>query len=455
MVDSGANSIASGRPNVVLVHCHDLGRHLGCYGQEVETPNIDALADDGVQFDEYYCTAPQCSPSRGSIMTGRYPHNHGLMGLAHLGWELNDGEKTLPMYMEDIGYKSALFGFQHEAPWDDPERLGYHETHTETTRAREVAEGFIDRLPALADNGPFFASLGFTEPHREFHVDYLPESAYDDYDPDEVEPPSYLPDRPGIRSDIAALRTLITATVDEAIGEVREGLAEAGIKDETLLIFTTDHGVAMPRAKGTCYDSGLGTALLMHLPDVIQNEEVDALTSNVDLLPTLLDLLGESPPDRMDGRSFLPLLTGDESAYENRNRIFAEMTWHDRYNPIRAVRTERYKYVRNFWPLPSVFLPTDVIRGDAGAEVIAEYYEATRPVEELYDLREDPNEQQNLASNRTFDQYPEAGNLQNPKYESILSELREELHQWMKLTEDPLLDGVVSHPRQTTEPFYP
>jgi N-sulfoglucosamine sulfohydrolase len=449
--------ITGNRPNIMLVNCHDLGRHLGCYGRDVETPNIDGLATDGIRFDEYYCTAPQCSPSRASIVTGKQPHNHGLMGLAHRGWELDEGERPLPMQLDDLGYRTALFGFQHETSWEHPKRLGYDETDTETTRSREVVSRFADQVEGLAADGPFFASLGFTEPHREFQVDYLPDEAYDRYNPATVEPLSYLPDRPGIRTDIADLQALITATVDEAVGTLREVLRGAGIEEETLLVFTTDHGLAMPRAKGTCYDPGIETALLMYQPGVVEGGSSDALLSNVDFLPTILDLLGETPPADIDGRSFRPLLTsdngdnGDDTDYEPRDRVFAEMNWHVRYNPMRAVRTERYKYIRNFWISPSVFLAGDIMRGEAGRELLAEYYLETRPVEELYDLREDPDEQHNLASDRTPFETSAAASPPAPDHKDALETLREATHDRMVASDDPLLDGPVSHPCLTED----
>lgn len=439
------------RPNIVLVHCHDLGRHLGCYDRDVETPNIDGLAADGMRFDEYYCTAPQCSPSRASIATGKQPHNHGLMGLAHRGWEFNESERPLPMQLDALGYRTALFGFQHETSWEHPKRLGYNDTNTETTRSRKVVERFDDRIERLATDGPFFASLGFTEPHREFRVDYLSEEAYDQYDPATVEPLSYLPDRHGIRTDIADLQALITSTVDEAIGTLREILREADIEEETLLVFTTDHGLAMPRAKGTCYDPGIEAALLMHQPGVVEDGSSDTLLSNVDFLPTILDLLGETPPDDIDGRSFRPLLTGDDADYESRDRVFAEMNWHVRYNPMRAVRTKRYKYIRNFGISPLVFLPKDIMRGEAGQEFLREYYLETRPVEELYDLQKDPDEQHNLASNRTPFETSAAASPPDPDYEDALETLRETIYERMVASDDPLLNGPVSHPCLTKD----
>ncbi len=149
-------------PNIVMLVPHDLGTHCGCYGAGVETPNIDGIAADGVQFTRYHCTAPQCSPSRGSISTGRYPHNNGLVGLAHLGWEIDQGIPTLPQRLKGAGYSTHLFGVQHETSreGDAPGRLGYDEAYPTKSPASELAEDFAGWLgERSADDGPFFASI--------------------------------------------------------------------------------------------------------------------------------------------------------------------------------------------------------------------------------------------------------------------------------------------------------
>jgi len=452
MTDRSAADRAT-RPNVVLVHCHDLGQHLGCYGADVESPNLDRLAADGVRMANSFCTAPHCSPSRSSMMTGAYPHENGLMGLAHMGWELDDDWLTLPKRLRQAGYTTHLLGFQHEVP-ENPERLGYDRVETGTKRALElvdvVEEFFASAAADGADGGreqPFFVSVGLEEPHRPFRREYLPDGTYDEPDPESVSLADfpYLPDEPGVREDAANLRSLVAETLDPAVGAYRDALAEAGLAEDTLFVFTTDHGLAMPRAKGTCYDPGIETTLLFHQPGVVEGGDVyDELVSNVDLMPTLLDLLGLEPPTDVAGRSFAPLLRGD--AYEPRERVFAEMTWHDRYNPIRAIRTERYKYVRNFSVLPRVFVPMDVTPTPAGRAAHEEFYVDQRPAEELYDLEADPHELENLAGDRTpFETAAEASDP-DPAHVDALERLRGELDEWLNATDDPLLDGPVPYP---------
>nr|WP_114579277.1 sulfatase [Saliphagus sp. LR7] len=436
MTDS--TSEATDRPNIVMVHPHNLGQHLGCYGWDVETPNVDSIADKGVRFENYFCTASHCSPARGSIWTGKYPHRNGLIGLAHLGWELHDDERTLVADLNEAGYSTHLFGLQHVS--SDPTRLGFQHVNGSTHEfnvdepADEVArdvESFLRDVEPTDE--PFFASVGFSEVHREPLVERCLDCGwtfdlpgYDSDDPETVEPLPYLPDRPGIREDLSYFRGMVYA-IDDAVGRIDDALATEGLKEDTILIFTTDHGIGFPRAMGTCYDPGVETALIARWParfDVGTTRE--ELLSAVDFRPTLLDVLGIDRPADVDGRSFAPLLTSGE--YEPRDRLFLEFTWHSKYNPMRAVRTDRYKYVRNFGDLPLVYIPAPLFSSAAGREVRAEFYGSQRPEEELYDLRSDPHERENLA--------------EEPEHADQLSTLRDAVDQWMETTDDRLCEGA-------------
>jgi len=434
------DTMAVSEPNVVLIHCHDLGRYIGCYDADIETPNLEALAESGVLFENHFGTAPQCSPSRGSLMTGRFPHVNGLMGLAHGQWSLHEGERILPQYLQEAGYETHLFGLQHIA--QDTDRLEYDHIHSEgnlypgvspavhqTNRAKTVASVLCSCLEDDDYESPFFASVGFFEIHRAEEEGGRYGFEGDEYeaeDPHDVRPLSYLPDRWGIRHDIAEMHGMVYA-IDEAVGQIVETIEETGLEEETIVIFTTEHGIAFPRAKGSCYDPGIEAALLIRYPGLPNSGETyDQLVSNVDVLPTILDIIGIDPPEELNGRSFYSLLS-DEDQYEERDRVFAEMTWHDMYNPVRTIRTERYKYIRNFWHLPKVYLSADVFASEAGREVREKYSVPTRPYEELYDLQEAPQEDENVVF--------------EPRYQETRIELARELHQWMEATEDPLLDG--------------
>ena len=409
------------RPNILMIICHDLGQYCSMYGAPVDTPNIDAIGRDGVWFTNYHCTAAQCTPSRGSIFTGLYPHNNGLIGLAHLGWRYRPGQVTLQMRLREAGYSTHLFGVQHETT-DHPSTLGY-DTYAKGNAAAQSGPAtceFLRRRAASGDSRPFFACMGTFEPHRPFDTEGYPRD-----DPQTLEVPYWLPDRPGIREDCAGLHGMIRH-LDDHVGRVRECLNETGLADNTLLIFTTDHGTAMPRAKGTCYDPGTKTTLAIYQPGRVEGgRRCDELLSNCDFSPTILDLIGEGPIPNADGRSFRGLLDGSE--YEPRDSVFCEMTWHDKYNPMRAIRTHTHKYIRSFGDRPLVYLPLDIWNGPAGAEMREEYYGSRRPAEELYDLRTDPLETRDLAS--------------DPNSAGILEDLRGKVDAWMRDTGDLLLRG--------------
>lgn len=420
-----ARSTAPVPPNMILVVCHDLGRHLPCYGvRALETPHLDRLAADGTLCTRYFATAPLCSPSRASIFTGTYPHTNGLMGLVNRGWDMPDRTPTLAQTLREGGYVTYLFGFQHEKK--DARRSGYE--HLMQVRGPHHAEAVV---PALVEflhgardatrHNPFLAVVGLSEVHRPFK-----QPRYTPGDPDAVEIPGYLPDHPGVREDLADLQGLVEA-VDAQVGLLLDTLRDTGLERDTLVVFTTDHGIAMPGAKSTLYDAGIGTALLMRWPGVIPaGRREDALLSNVDLLPTLLAASGLPAPATVQGRSFWPLLVGGE--YAARDAVYAEKTYHDAYDPKRAIRTDDWKYIRNFEHGPDLVLPADIAAGPS-APAVTERTERPRPDEELYDLRADPFERHNLAT--------EAAAFE------VLEDLRARLLAWMTETADPLLRGPI------------
>ena len=405
------------RPNIVELIWHDLGDWLSCCGRpDVPSPNLQRLADEGVVFANNFCTAPQCSPSRASIKTGRYPQSNGMMGLTHRGWSYSAGERDLPELLRDAGYRTFLFGHQHER--SAVEDLTYDEHWLESTRALDVAPRVVEFLRSrAAECSPFFASIGFTDVHRNFGTRYDPAM------PDELTVPGFLPDVPMVRRDMATFYECIRRS-DEGVGMVLDALREAGLEEGTLVYFTTDHGPEFPRAKMTLYDPGLRTAFIE------PGTRVDDLVSNVDLLPSLLEAISVAVPENVQGRSFWPRLTGGE--YAPRDAIFGEMTWHGgEYDPMRCIRTGRHKYIRNFIP----GWPPQMGGGYTqryGEDFIQEHYGMPRPAEELYDLEADRWELDDLAG--------------RPECEAVRASLASRIEVWMKEAGDPLLDGHVPCP---------
>ncbi|MFN3420362.1 MAG: sulfatase [Armatimonadota bacterium] len=420
----GGGAMSKKRPNILLVITHDTGRHLGCYGRRVETPNLDALAEVGVKFTNAFCTAPQCSPSRASILTGLIPHRHGLIGLAHRGFRLREDIALLPKLLSQAGYSTHLFGVQHETQWNRVSELGYQYVHRPDSLSCLKVTPLLLQFLASDPPQPFFASVGFTETHRPFPK--LTET------PSQVKVPEFLPDAPQVRHDVAELNAAVKQ-VDESVGQIIAALKKHKLWDNTLLIFTTDHGIAFPGAKATLFDPGIEVALLMHGPDEFNGGKViDGMVSNADLMPTLCEVAGVEPPENLDGKSLLPLVQGRVDKLHE--QIFVELTYHAAYDPMRGIRTERFKYIRSFADRP-FWLPPNVDNGltkDWYRENRPEVFKTLRTREMLFDLQNDPLERTNLASDQ--------------KFEAILNEMRTKLEQWMGATDDPIRFGHVRPP---------
>jgi arylsulfatase A-like enzyme len=271
---------------------------------------------------------------------------------------------------------------------------------------------------------PFFAAVGFSETHRPFNREH-----YVPVDPDEVEVPQYLPDNTATRLDLSQFCGSVNF-LDRYIGTLLTALDQTDQSGNTIVVFTVDHGIAFPRAKSTLYDPGLETALIIRWPNRWRGLQVhDSLLSNVDLLPTLLRAIRSPISGRIQGRSFLGLLDNDD--YVPRQWIFAEKDWHDSYDPIRCLRTTRYKLIRNYEERPRLIFPID-IQSSITSQYLSSEYLKHRPPLEFYDLEDDPYEKNNVAGKK--------------EYRSIQENLCGELANFMIETQDPLLKGASPRP---------
>jgi N-sulfoglucosamine sulfohydrolase len=409
-------------PNILYLNSHDTGRYVQPYGHAIPTPNIQWLADQGVMFRNAFCAAPSCSGSRAALLTGSYCHNNGMMGLAHRGFSLHDPGQHIVRTLSEAGYHTEMIGEQHVSV--DPEVLGYDVVHDiENTTVSSVAPAAIRALGADIPQ-PFFLSVGFFETHRSF---FPPSSVRDRV---YSLPPPFLPDTPEIRQDVAAYKAS-ARSLDHGIGSVLNTLNEEGLDRNTLVICTTDHGLAFPTAKASLLDRGIGVMLIMRGPGMLPGVAHDELVSQLDLFPTICEVAGIDQPPWLQGRSLVPLVSGTEPP-GTRSEIFAELTYHAAYEPQRAIRTERFKYVRRFddYPYPVLANCDDSPSKDA---YLARGW-ATRPVdrERLHDLFFNPGEGRN--------------SIDDPDYAEIAADLRSRLEAWMAQTNDPLLDGPVLPP---------
>jgi arylsulfatase A-like enzyme len=408
-------------PNILYLHSHDTGRYVQPYGYAVPTPRIQGLAEEGVLFRQAFCAASTCSASRACLLTGQYAHSNGMLGLAHRGWSLNDYQHHIVHTLRGAGYHSVLIGEQHISK--RPDIIGYDQViKIDTTRVDDVAPVTVDLLRDPPPS-PWFMSVGFFETHREFFEPLRNDQYY-------VRPPANLPDLPETRRDMAAF-VASARSLDRGVGTVLDALDRYGHAPNTLVICTTDHGIAFPGAKATMTDRGIGVMLIMRGPGgFLGGKASDALVSHIDIFPTICDVAGIPHPDWLEGRSLLPVIRDEAS--EIRDAIFAEGTYHVAYEPQRCIRTPRWKYVRRFdertRPVPSNTddSPSKDLWMATGwpANLLAP--------EQLYDLLLDPNEADNLIA--------------TPEGRLVADGLRPRLQQWMERTRDPLLQGPVAPP---------
>ena len=409
------------RPNLVYLHSHDTGRMIQPYGYAVPTPNLQRLADEGVLMRRAYCAAPTCSPSRAALLTGQCAHSSGMLGLAHRGFRMADRRQHLVHTLAAAGYTTILAGTQHVAKHDD--EIGYHRVLTPATdAAADVAPGAAAFLRGKPQE-PFFLDVGFSETHRDFPDAPDAAARY-------VIPPTPLPDTSATRRDMAGF-IASARDLDDGIGTVLAALDEAGLAESTLVIYTTDHGPAFPNMKCNLTDHGIGVGLILRGPGGFEGGRVcDAMLSHIDIFPTLCDLLDIPTPSWVQGTSFLPVIRGERD--EINEAVFAEVTYHAAYEPQRAVRTQRYKYIRRYGDRRTPILP-NIDDSDSKECWLAQGWADRRVApEQLYDLVFDPQERCNL--------------IDHPEAAAVAADLRARLDAWMQATGDPLTAGQVPAP---------
>lgn len=433
------------RPNVVLIVSEDHSQSLGCYGDPVaRTPHLDALAAEGVRFANAHTTQSVCSPARASIHTGLYPHQCGQIGLATHNYGLYADIPNLPALMHESGYRTGMIGKLHINPESEfPLDFRFHEKDFTTfgfRGVRRMAEEAGTFFQGSAEQ-PFFLTVNYADAHLPFRKqdDGLP--AQPRGAADVACPPFVGVDSERLREHVADYYNCMER-LDAGVGMLLAALAESGHAEDTLVIFTTDHGAQLSRGKGTSYEGGLRIPLVARWPGTIAPGTVrDELVSHVDVLPTVLAAVGLPCPQHVVGESWLPLAQNTTIAW--RTHLFAE--WGSGgpllYYPQRCVRDGRYKLIRNLlcerlspaawgyagprqrWEPGATVAEIDA----APPHVRRTYATFARPPEvELYDLAEDPWEFVNLA--------------ESPQHAPVRDELLAVLRDWQEQTGDGLAD---------------
>lgn len=428
---TSAAPAADRQPNILWLSCEDISPHIGCYGDpQAITPHIDELARQGVRYTHAFTTAGVCAPCRSGIITGMYQTTLGTHHMRSTA-TLPDSIRPFPKYLREAGYfctNNSKQDYQFRTPsgtWDQSSRDAHWRDRQDSSQ-------------------PFFAVFNFTGCH-ESGIASTPKyrsvtevlSEDQRQNAGELSLPPYYPDTPIVREDWKRNYELITA-MDHWVGRMIGQLKEDGLYDNTIVMFWSDHGVGLPRAKRWLYDSGTHIPLIVRIPEAFrrpQQGEVgtasDRLVSSIDFAPTVLHLAGVDVPDHMQGRPFLGpnLPRPRDYVYGARDRM------DERYDIIRMVRDQRFKYIRNYEPLKTYYQYMNTPekgatmrelrrlheKGKLPAEA-ERYFSSSKPAEELYDCVADPHEVNNLAD--------------DPAYHEVVERMREAHQQWVQETGD-------------------
>lgn len=443
-----ATLAADSRPNFILFIADDVSwNDFGCYGNKAaRTPNIDALASNGLRFTNAYLTASSCSPSRASIVTGRYPHNNGKAAELHL--PIANNLPWFPRLLRDVGYYTALSGKNHmssarPARGEEPQPKAFE--HIDNGRGPKNSGGHANWVKVTKDrpkDRPFLFWFAAYDAHRGWDADrqWDAERYGPVHKPEDVIVPPFLVDDTETRGDLASYYNEVTR-FDHYIGEVVDTLREQGELDNTLILVLADNGRPFPRAKTRIHDSGMKTALVAHWPKGInQNGVTSSLTSVIDFAPTILAAAGVKKSKTMQGVDLAPIFSDHSSAV--RRFAFSEHNWHDYEAHGRGIRTTDYLLIKNFRPALAWQGPADSVRSPSHvslqnrrdakklSEAQADVFLAPRPDIELYDIRNDPHQLKNLAS--------------DPKLQVVRADLAATLMSWMEATADSV-PAEISH----------
>jgi arylsulfatase A-like enzyme len=432
---------AQDKSNIVFYITDDQSQvDASVYGSEdLDTPNMDRLAEMGKTFDRAFIASPACAPSRAALFTGLMPARNGA--------EANHTypEPDIPLLSEKLqanGYEVIAFGKVGHGPMNKRSNFDHHERVPKRGDYSGRVEAYLKENPT---DKPLCILVGDHRPH----VLWTKEKAFD---PEEVDIPDYFIDTKETRRHWARYLTDIKG-MDKELGDVMD-LSQRLFGDDYMFLFSSDHGSQWPFGKWNLYDHGIKVPLIAAWPGQIEEgSRTDAMVSWIDIFPTLLDLTGGPIPDNLDGRSFAPVLQGETD--QHREYIFTTHSGDGKENayPIRSIRTDRYKYILNILPNHYHSNHSDIYRKDGAGEywdswdeavknnprakeIVHKYY--VRPEEEFYDLQQDPNEQHNL--------------IDSEEHQDKIKELRKKLQQWMQEQGDQQLIYDAPYPVNGPKP---
>ena len=427
-----AQMVAAQQPNILWISCEDIGPHLGCYGYaEADTPHLDALAAKGVRFTNAHTVTGVCATCRASMITGMFPSTLGNQFM-RCKVDLPEHVKLFPQYLRDAGYYCTnnsktdynITG-DHGRCWDESSRKAHFRNRSNPDQ-------------------PFFAVFNFTNTHESKVFGYKKPNNLTEAElhaPDKMTVPPYHPDTDVARTDWAHYYDNITA-MDKMASELLAELEEDGLSDNTIVIFWSDHGAGLPRCKRWIYESGTLVPLIVYIPDDLREESQgepstvdERLISLFDLGPTVLNLAGIPVPEHMHGQPFLGKNLQDDRRYLHTIRDRMD----ERYDMMRAVRDDQYKYIRNYQSYKPWFQVINYMEQEHTMQELrrmaknfqlrpeaAQFMATSKPLEEFYDLKADPHEVNNLIDKAEND----------PDLMARLNRLRSAHEAWVVQTRD-------------------
>lgn len=418
--------------NIIYIHTHDSGRMFSPYGYLLETPNIEDFAKKSHVFTQAFSVSPTCSPSRAALFTSRYPHENGMIGLCNRGFMMNDYKEHFVRILNKENYRTILCGIQHEAShFNNPELggkiIGYKENITTNINLREIKdkrgwdeankENVIKWLKNYNNEENFFLSFGFFATHRPYpNVENRTEIP--------LICPHGFPNVENIRKDFKEYNES-AKHLDKCFGEIIRAIKEKNLWEDSMIIFSTDHGIAYPFGKSSLSDLGLGVSLMIKLPNSEEAVVHDSLVSHLDIWPTFCDYLEiKLPAAGLRGESLRPIMEGIKD--EIHQELYFEMNFHTTYEPARAIRTKRYKYIEYMGDSSAFHL------SNINESSVKEYYvelglkDKKKEKIQLYDLKYDPDEKNNLVNSLN--------------YQKIRENLSRKLSKWRKETHDYQLE---------------
>jgi len=418
---SGLTFGEQSRPNILWLSTEDISPHLGCYGDpDAITPNLDALAARGIRYSRAFTVAPVCAPNRSSIITGMYPQTIGTHHMRSGGEgversikpKLPPEIKPFPEYMREAGYyctNNSKKDYNFESDyifWNESSKNAHWKNRP--------------------DDAPFFAVFNYGDTHegsirsnpKQFAEKTKRLTEEQRRDPAKLTIPAYHPDTPVVREQWKNIHELVTG-LDYWVADHLKALEEAGLAENTIIVFWSDHGTGLPRHKRWVYDSGVHVPLIVYVPekwqkvyDVKPGTVVDDLVSSIDLAPSTLNLAGLEVPKHMQGQAFL-----GTNLPEPRTYVFGGRDRMDeRYDMIRYIRSDRYKMIFNYMPFKPYVQYTNTAQKSPVHQEYQRLIDAgelpkgsewvtrkTKPVIEFYDLETDPLELTNLAKGGDFE----------------------------------------------------